>query len=40
MNKIIENEICILEKLKKYHLSPLINAYETEDCVVFVLLKA
>lgn len=32
--------MCILEKLKKYHLSPLINIYESDDCIIFVLLKA
>lgn len=37
---IVENEISILERLRKFHISPLIGIYETEDCVILVLLKA
>lgn len=37
---IIINEIINLQKLRKYHLSPLIGVYETDDCVILILQRA
>ena len=37
---VIMNEIKNLEKLRRYHLSPLMGVYETDDCVVLVEQKA
>ena len=37
---IVKNEIINMEKLRKYHLSPLIAIYETNDCIILVMQKA
>lgn len=38
--QILKNEIVILEQLRHWQLSPLIEVYETPDCVVMVLRQA
>lgn len=37
---IIANEILNLLKLRKFHLSPLIGIFETDDCIILVIQKA
>lgn len=36
---MLQNEIHILEDLRKYCISPLISTYETVDCFILVLEK-
>lgn len=36
---MLHNEIRILQKLRKQHISPLISTYETVDCFILVLEK-
>lgn len=34
------NEIDKLERLRRYNLSPLIEVYEAQDCIILVMQKA